>query len=261
MKFRRLTIALVSLAITLAIAFVYDREFVVILDYDANESASLLSRENDDSSRDVIESQVPELLPLFPNPDDWRRASANVVVPAGRECVFLSKGGPILSPDQKTIALNACTLVFLGSRDPNLSEQEQIDRSLVFESTDKIELTFSDSLANVAHLTSEDSPGIDFSKFVSGRMRGEVVLRTKLGGADVMLKTRDVVFNATQIHTNFARARGSRSTWTRRCDLVRAEKETFSPTRRRPRRKRSRTTRSPKSTKWSTPAISAAGSR
>ena len=203
MKFRRLTIALVSLAITLAIAFVYDREFVVILDYDANESASLLSRENDDSSRDVIESQVPELLPLFPNPDDWRRASANVVVPAGRECVFLSKGGPILSPDQKTIALNACTLVFLGSRDPNLSEQEQIDRSLVFESTDKIELTFSDSLANVAHLTSEDSPGIDFSKFVSGRMRGEVVLRTKLGGADVMLKTRDVVFNATQIHTNF----------------------------------------------------------
>ena len=74
MKFRRLTIALVSLAITLAVAVVYDREFVVILDYDANESASLLSRENDDSSRDVIESQVPELLPLFPNPDDWRRA-------------------------------------------------------------------------------------------------------------------------------------------------------------------------------------------
>ncbi|MBP5620407.1 MAG: hypothetical protein J6X44_00165, partial [Thermoguttaceae bacterium] len=203
MQFRRLTIALVSLAITFAVAVIYERAFVVVLDYDANESARLLSRENDDPTRDVIESQVPELLRLFPNPEDWRRASANVVVPVGRECVFLSKGGPVLSPDQKTIGLNACTVVFLGTRDPNCSEEERIDRSLVFESTDKIELTFSDSLADAIHLTSEDGSGVDFSKFVSGRMRGEVVLRTKLGGADVMLKTRDVVFNATQIHTNF----------------------------------------------------------
>ncbi len=202
MSFRRLTIGLVALAILIAFAAVYDGVFVVVPEYD-DDATTEVFRDKDDDGRDVIETQAPELLPLFPNPDDWRRASANVVIPNGRECVFLSKGGPVLSPDQKTVGLNACTVVFLGPRDPNVSEREWIDRALVFESTEKIELTFTESLTNSINLSSGDGAGVDFSKFDSGRMRGEVVLRTKLGNADVMLKTRDVVFNATQIHTNF----------------------------------------------------------
>ena len=200
MSSRHLTIIFVSLATMSVLALVYNWAFV---EYYKPEPGTRNAYERPSDGKDLIESRAPELLPLFPDPNDWRRTSASLFIPNDRKTFFLFKGEAELSPDQKTVGLNACSIVFLDERAPGVSEEEWVEHALVFESVEKIELTFVDPIVDIVKQASSAAAAYDVSKFDFGRMRGEVVLRAKIGDADVLFRTRDVVFNATQIHTNF----------------------------------------------------------
>ncbi|MBQ6828671.1 MAG: hypothetical protein IJO46_11720, partial [Thermoguttaceae bacterium] len=143
------------------------------------------------------------LSQLFPDPNDWRRRSPNVVAPSNRSVVFLFKNEPSFSQDRTQIKLNACTIVFLAAgRD--LSHAERCRQALVFESTDRVVLEFSKPLTE---LNSLKNIAFDFSSFLSGEMKGEVVLRSDMKSPtaedDVRFQTRDLVFTEKQIRTNF----------------------------------------------------------
>ncbi len=201
MSWRKLKIALTSLAALSVVAFLYDSLFVRVQKRD-DAPTVYVNPNSDDAQTDVFANRLPELLTLFPDPNDWRRTSANVVVPKGKECIFLSKGSPSISQDQKSVSLNACTFVFLGPIKQGVSEEERVENAFVFESTDKLELTFSEPLNKLAKLGGAVG-GFDMSKFKSGRMLGEVLIRAKLGDSKVSFRTRDVVFDTKQIHSNF----------------------------------------------------------
>lgn len=200
MTIRRFAIAAVSFACLLIVALSYNRFFVrPISPEDANYRGPSAERDNVDGIG-VLEAHFPELLPLFPDPNDWRRTSAIVSSFNHRQCFILSKGGPELSKDGRMVTMGTCTVVFLDG-DPNKTAEERVRDSLVFESADKIELTFADPLSNFLKGDSNNKD-FDLSKFETGKIHGEVVFRTRLGAADVVFRTRDVVFNAMQIHTN-----------------------------------------------------------
>ncbi|MBQ7814610.1 MAG: hypothetical protein IJ387_08995 [Thermoguttaceae bacterium] len=200
---RRLFLPLATLALVGAATFVYSRCF-------APSPPSPLpvdSRSSDarDATSDVeaLDRVFPRLSQLFPDKNDWRRRSPNVVAPANRSVVFIFKNESIVSQDRTQVALNACTIVFLATGD-RLSDEERCRQALVFESTDRVVLEFTQPLADVG---SFDSANFDFSSFLSGEMKGEVVLRSdmKSPGAedDVRFQTRDLVFTEKQIRTNF----------------------------------------------------------
>lgn len=157
----------------------------------------------DAASVDALERVFPGLSQLFPDPDDWRRRSPNVAVPSDRSAVFLFKNEPILSQDRTQVALNACTIVFLANgRD--LDEKERCRQAIVFESTDRVVLEFTKPLPNFGAMK---NIRFDFSSFLSGEMKGEVVLRSNMKSPtaedDLRFQTRDLVFTEKQIRTNF----------------------------------------------------------
>ncbi len=198
---RRFFFPLVAFALVAVAAYVYDRRFAPppSTPYDAaNVSQSGAST----ADLDALERIFPGLSRLFPE-NDWRRVSPNVVVPANREAVFLFQGEPSLSPDRTQATLNACTAVFLATDDA-LSPEERIRQALVFESSDRVVLEFTKP---VDAFGAFDSANFDFSTFLSGEMRGEVVLRSDMKSPtpedDVVFRTRDLVFTEKQIRTNF----------------------------------------------------------
>jgi len=200
---RRLFLPLAALALVGAATFVYSRCFAPA----PPSPLPVDSRAPDarDATPDVeaLDRVFPRLSQLFPDKNDWRRRSPNVVAPANRSVVFIFKNEPIVSQDRTQVALNACTIVFLATGD-RLSDEERCRQAFVFESTDRVVLEFTKPLADVG---SFDSANFDFSSFLSGEMKGEVVLRSdmKSPGAedDVRFQTRDLVFTEKQIRTNF----------------------------------------------------------
>ncbi len=200
---RRLFLPLAALALVGAATFVYSRCFAPV----PPSPLPVDSRAPDarDATPDVeaLDRVFPRLSQLFPDKNDWRRRSPNVVAPANRSVVFIFKNEPIVSQDRTQVALNACTIVFLATGD-RLSDEERCRQAFVFESTDRVVLEFTKPLADVG---SFDSANFDFSSFLSGEMKGEVVLRSdmKSPGAedDVRFQTRDLVFTEKQIRTNF----------------------------------------------------------
>ena len=200
---RRLILPFAALALVGAATFFYSRYFApsppTPLPVDSRAGAAR------DAAPDVeaLDRVFPRLSQLFPDKNDWRRRSPNVVAPANRSVVFIFKNEPIFSQDRTQVALNACTIVFLATGD-RLSDEERCRQAIVFESTDRVVLEFTKPLADVGSL---DSVNFDFSSFLSGEMKGEVVLRSdmKSPGAedDVRFQTRDLVFTEKQIRTNF----------------------------------------------------------
>ncbi len=200
---RRLFLPLAALAFVGVATFLYSRFFAPTPPPlpDAATRASNASAAN--ASDDALERIFPGLSQLFPDPNDWRRRSPNVAVPSNRSAVFLFKNEPILSQDRTQITLNACTIVFLANgRD--LSEAERCRQAIVFESTDRVVLEFTKPLSNFGSLK---NVRFDFSSFLSGEMKGEVVLRSNMKSPtaedDVRFQTRDLVFTEKQIRTNF----------------------------------------------------------
>ncbi|MBR4976659.1 MAG: hypothetical protein IKY61_06350, partial [Thermoguttaceae bacterium] len=200
---RRLFLPLAALALVGVATLVYSRFFATTPSLPSTEE-TLVPRDSAASeSADALERIFPGLSQLFSDPNDWRRRSPNVVVPANRSVVVLFKNDPIFSPDRTQITLNACTIVFLATgRD--LSVAERCRQALVFESTDRVVLEFTKPLADFGSL---DNVNFDFSSFLSGEMKGEVVLRSDMKSPtaedDVRFQTRDLVFTEKQIRTNF----------------------------------------------------------
>ncbi|MBQ9875286.1 MAG: hypothetical protein IJM30_12595 [Thermoguttaceae bacterium] len=196
MRAKSALVAVLSLAALCGIAHVYNRTFLNAPKWEPRDDREEVA---DPAERvDLIETRAPELSSLFPNPNDWRRQTANFIFPEGREYFFLFKGSPVISSDRKTVSLGACSFVYLGEREPEQSDEERANKAFVFESTDRIELTFSETLDRTFKLGSEKSE-FNFDKFAEGRAFGEVVIRTKIGDVDALLRTRDVTFNETQI--------------------------------------------------------------
>ncbi|MBR5244099.1 MAG: hypothetical protein IKW13_07685, partial [Thermoguttaceae bacterium] len=215
MSSRRLFLSIAALASVGVATFFYSRFFEI--SPPALPSTQPIVQRSDESSAtvDPLDRIFPELSQLFPDPNDWRRRSPNVVVPSNRSVVFLFKNEPEFSQDRTQIILTACTIVFLATgRD--LSDAERCRQAIVFESTDRVVLEFSKPLADFGSL---ENIKFDFSSFVSGEMQGEVVLRSDMKSPtaedDLRFQTRNLVFTEKQIHTNhefsfsFGRNRGS----------------------------------------------------
>lgn len=201
MTTRNIAIASCATVIVAIVAFLYNHFLVAPIAPPDPRLSAPSKRMARDGDLDVLESRAPELAPLFPDPDDWRRTTANIVVLNDRNLFILSKGGPELSQNHKTVYLSACTLVFLND-DPNKTKEERVKDALVFESSDRTELNFIAPFTNYFKISGEKAEKLDIDKINSGHMRGEVTIRTRLGGVDVKFKTRDVVFGKTQIHSS-----------------------------------------------------------
>ena len=200
---RRLFIPLAAFALVGFATLFYSRFFATAPPSAPSEATLTPSDSASSESADALDRIFPELSQLFADPNDWRRRSPNVVVPSNRSVVFLFKNEPIFSPDRTRITLNACTIVFLATgRD--LSVAERCRQALVFESTDRVVLEFTKPLADLGSL---DNMTFDFSSFLSGEMKGEVVLRSDMKSPtaedDLRFQTRDLVFTDKQIRTNF----------------------------------------------------------
>lgn len=204
---RRVIITFASLAFVLLVATAHYRlSFEEIGPNDAPENGFLPANrnsENDDAEEvGALQRVAPELLPLFPNENDWRRVSANIISSSDRNVFFLFKDRPRFSEDGKTLSLDACSAVFLPERRPNGSQSA--DGALVFESADQLDLVFTKPISNYFKL---DSLDLSLSNFINGEMRGAVTIRSEFSpddpNDDLLLQTRNVVFTAKQIHTNF----------------------------------------------------------
>ena len=199
---RRLFLPLAAFAFVAVATFFYSRFFSIAPPI-PSPLQPIVPRDAD-ASRPVatLDRIFPELSQLFPE-NDWRRRSPNVVVPSNRSVVFLFKNEPIFSQDRAQITLNACTIVFLATGN-DLSVAERCRQAIVFESTDRVVLEFTQPLADFGSL---DNLNFDFSSFHSGEMKGEVVLRSDMKSPtaedDVRFQTRDLVFTEKQIRTNF----------------------------------------------------------
>ena len=200
---RRLFLPLAAFAFVAVATFFYSRFFSIAPPI-PSPLQPIVPRDAD-ASRPVaaLDRIFPELSQLFPDPNDWRRLSPNVVVPSNRSAVFLFQNEPIISPDRTQLTLDACTIVFLATgRD--LSDAERCRQALVFESTDRVVLEFTKPLADFNDLRNIK---FDFSSFHSGEMKGAVVLRSDMKSPtaedDVRFQTRDLVFTEKQIRTNF----------------------------------------------------------
>lgn len=200
---RRLFLPLAALALVGAATFFYSRYFAPAPPSPLPVDARAPDARAAAPDVEALDRVFPRLSQLFPDKNDWRRRSPNVVAPANRSVVFIFKNEPIVSQDRTQVALNACTIVFLATG-ADLSDEERCRQAIVFESTDRVVLEFTKPLADVGSL---DSVNFDFSSFLSGEMKGEVVLRSdmKSPGAedDVRFQTRDLVFTEKQIRTNF----------------------------------------------------------
>ena len=199
---RRFFLPLAALAIVAVAAFFYSR-FFEISPPALPRTKPTAPRDDVGQSGDALDRIFPELSQLFPDPNDWRRQSPNAVVPSNRSVIFLFQNEPILSPDRTQLTLAACTIVFLATGS-DLSDAERCRQALVFESTDRVILEFTKPLADFGSL---DNIKFDFSSFVSGEMKGEVVLRSDMKSPtpedDLRFQTRDLVFTEKQIRTNF----------------------------------------------------------
>lgn len=200
---RRLFLPIAALALVGVATFLYSRFFAPSVPAPPRGETLAPNASDATADGDALDRVFPALSQLFPDPNDWRRRSPNVVVPSNRSVVFLFKNEPIFSPDRTQITLNACTIVFLATgRD--LSVAERCRQALVFESTDRVVLEFTKPLADFGSL---DNIRFDFSSFLSGEMKGEVVLRSDMRSPtaedDVRFQTRDLVFTEKQIRTNF----------------------------------------------------------
>ncbi len=182
-----------------------------------------------DAPQCVLERKAPELLTVFPEPDDWRR-DANLIRFPEASLYFLFKGEPNLSDNGRQMSLNKCSAVYLprarrinpdesqSSRpsdekaDAASSTQEaerqfeslesRAKRALVFEVSDQIILNFSVSLLDYDRLRKEN---LNLSLLEGGNLNGQVVVR---GGDETdehnpafYVQTRDVAFNARQFRT------------------------------------------------------------
>lgn len=200
MSLRSFVIGGIALVVVTIAACLYNR--VLLSDLPKNVDASVSSHvEADDSEQnlDVLASKAPELLELFPDPNDWRRDVPNVVVLNDRQFFILSKRGPKVSPDNKTLMINSCTFVFLDPDETKPTKQ----RAFIFDCAERIDLTFAEPLSALTSGMSGGEMNFDFSKFIEGQIRGEVELISQIGESEVRLRTREVVFNDTQIHTNY----------------------------------------------------------
>ncbi len=200
---RRFFLPIAALALVGAATFVYSRFFAPSVPAPPRDDARASNASDADASVDALDRIFPELSQLFPDPNDWRRRSPNVVVPSNRSVVFLFKNEPIFSQDRTQVTLNACTIVFLATgRDLSVAERSR--QAIVFESTDRVVLEFTKPLADFGSL---DNIDFDFSSFLSGEMKGEVVLRSDMKSPtaedDLRFQTRDLVFTGKQIRTNF----------------------------------------------------------
>ncbi len=199
---RRFFFPLTALALVALAAFVYDRRFAPTPPTRPKTAANVADAPDSTAAVDALDRIFPHLSQLFPE-NDWRRVSPNVALPTNREAVFLFKNEPSFSPDRTRVTLNACTIVFLAAGD-ELSLEERCRRALVFESNDAVVLEFTKPLNSFESL---ESANFDFSSFLSGEMRGEVVLRSSMKSPtpedDVVFRTRDLVFTEKQIRTNF----------------------------------------------------------
>lgn len=158
------------------------------------------------SNAEILDRVLPELKALFPDPEDWRRKSANVVFPKNKGFFFLFKNDdenadkPSVFENPTQLELNACTFVFLAA-DESLSLAERIRQSLIFEASDGVLLEFSAPIVNFSSLTT----GVDYSTFEKGTMRGSVVIRSNMKSPtkddDIRLETREVIFTEKQIRT------------------------------------------------------------
>lgn len=216
MTSRHFKTAAAAVGVLLAFAFVYDRVFHVqpVVENPPNayrlnqgdgqteadgENRSETDTQDGAEEGDSLERVAPELVSLFP-PGDWRRMNANILIPAGRECFFFSQGSPRFEADSKILVLGKGTLVFLGEKKPGETDEERADRAIVFESEDDMTLEFAEPLINFMQGDGQRRK-FDFSHFSSGMMRGVVSLRAKIGSSDFLITTRDVGFNAKQLHT------------------------------------------------------------
>ena len=200
---RRLFLPIAAFALVGVAAFFYSRFFAVSPPAPPSTKSSVPRADADAQSVDALDRVFPELSQLFPDPNDWRRRSPNVVVPSNRSAVFLFQNEPIISQDRTQLTLAACTIVFLATG-KDLSVAERCRQALVFESTDRVVLEFTQPLADFRDL---GNIKFDFSSFLSGEMKGEVVLRSDMRSPtaedDLRFQTRDLVFTEKQIRTNF----------------------------------------------------------
>lgn len=200
MTWRKIIVAVVVTLCLGVVATLYNRSFIRPMEVETDADVESPDIAESVDGQGILETHYPELLPLFPDPNDWRRRNAIVTSFNRRQIFILSKGGPDFSKDNRTVSLGTCTVVFFNN-DPEKNEEERALNSIVFELTERIELTFADPLTKFFKLDSKNK-SFDLNKFESGKIRGEVIFRTRLGESDVVFNTRDVVFNATQIHTN-----------------------------------------------------------
>ena len=149
---------------------------------------------------------APELLALFPGPNDWRRTSGNVIATVERDAFFIFKGQPSFSREGNVITLDACTVVFMpnGAATDYQDEEEQARAAIIFESTDSVDLQFSKSLLEVVRSENFD---LNISSFINGQFHGSVVIRSEFDPRthddDLFLQTRNVVFTTKQIRTSY----------------------------------------------------------
>ncbi|MDO5310142.1 MAG: hypothetical protein Q4G03_11725 [Planctomycetia bacterium] len=209
--------ALASAAIMIAVTVVYARLFTPTQLRESRSFAPVQALSQDDGSFEQVDDAqqnerntrnadallrvAPELAYLFPDPNDWRRSSGNIITSNSREQFFLFKGEPVIGADNQSVSLNACAFVLLPHDAEDLTHEERAQRAWVFESQDKLVITLTRQIPSLTKL----KDAFDFDMITSGFMHGSVVIRSGMAspGAedDICLRTREVAFNAKQIST------------------------------------------------------------
>ena len=200
--FRNFRLIIFSLALGLAAYFLYAVILVPTLIIPrAVQRHISMPRTVIDSSSEVerMSRENSELLsPLFPDPNDWRRAHPLSVASRDRSWLLLFPNEPKV--EEGGLTFDLCTFV-VPSGDTRLSESERFRRALVVETNDKLEIRFKGQFRLSALAGSFSLDNLE-----GGRIFGQVTIwsngDSETADDDFRLITRNISFNLEQLTTD-----------------------------------------------------------
>lgn len=203
MSGRQLKLTGWSFAFILIVFFVYRIIIYSVVFNDQAEMIPVIAGDrpdisDEDPGQDTI--NIKKILPfipeIFPEPNDWRCETANLIFSKSRDGFLLFKE-IVIAADRRSITLNSCNIIILGG-DDTLPEKERYRQAIIIETTGKTTFSF----ARPVNL--ED--GLDFGSFEEGSIDGQVIIHSQMSQPgpedDFLLRTRGISFNTKQILAN-----------------------------------------------------------
>ncbi|MDO5580065.1 MAG: hypothetical protein Q4G69_02930 [Planctomycetia bacterium] len=203
MSGRQLKLTGWSFAFILIVFFVYRIIISMMVFNDKAEMIPVIAGKGPDPTQGSsapeplnVKKVLPLLPTLFPEPNDWRCETANLIFSKSRDGFLLFKD-IVIAQDQRSIILNSCNIIILGGND-SLPESERYRQAIIVETTGRTTFNFS------RPVKLED--GLDFGSFEDGSIDGQVIIHSQMAQPgpedDFLLRTRGISFNTKQILAN-----------------------------------------------------------